>query len=357
MQAIARKWTIVCALTAACLPSFLPFAHGADPVNDATNTSQVSTKTEGSEVRRNVPLTPSGSKRAALVIGNSAYEKVPKLANAVNDAVDICHALVRMDFRASCYYDLSSRRESREAIQRFVQSLSRTDTVFIYYAGHGVQSANENYLLPTSVDPRSVADIEEDGLGLSYVLRSLEEARSGPNIVILDACRETLLSTRLRGLGRGLAATEPPANTILVYATAPNQNAYDSAGSRSRNGLFAKHLLLHMNKSGLSVDQLFGIVAESVQKEAQENNVYQLPYRNSAISASYCLAGCANPLEEINAQLQRRIEELERRQRQRVLEPSQIVELQKLREEQRALASSQTRNQPVPVIAPNIPSF
>ena len=118
-------------------------------------------------------------------------------------------------------------------------------------------------------------------------------------------------SGRLRGLGRGLAATEPPADTILIYATAPNENALDSVGASSSNGLFAKHLLARIEEPGLTVDQLFGMVAESVSKEAAQSNVRQLPYRNSALSTVFCLGSCEAPpsaesveqINRLNAQL------------------------------------------------------
>ena len=147
----------------------------------------------------------------------------------------------------------------------------------------------------------------------------------------MDACREDLLSGQLRGLGRGLAATEPPADTILVYATAPNENALDSVGSGSTNGLFAKHLLARIEEPGLTVDQLFGMVAESVSKEAAASNVRQLPYRNSALSTMFCLGSCEVPpsaesVEQIN-RLNAQLEELRIKFAQREEEIALLAEI------------------------------
>jgi uncharacterized caspase-like protein len=228
-----------------------------------------------------------------------------------------------------------SRRAFRDVVQSFVKTLNPADTVLIYFAGHGMQSGNENYLLPIDIDPASVADIEEDGISLRYLLRTLEEARSGPNIVILDACRENILSGKRSWLSHGLAATDPPKDTLLVYATAPNEYAYDNVGKNSPNGLFAKHLLVHMEEPGITAEQLFGIVAGSVLKEARANNLYQLPYRNSALSSTFCLAGCDSPatakeMEQIsqrNAELNTQLEEIRAKYNQRESEIAQFAEL------------------------------
>ena len=50
--------------------------------------------------------------------------------------------------------------------------------------------------------------------------------------------------------------------------------------------VFAKHLLAYLEKPGLNIDELFRAVAESVQKEAEQQKppFRQLPYRNSQIS-------------------------------------------------------------------------
>jgi hypothetical protein len=254
--------------------------------------------------------------RTALVIGNSSYRVLPALANPANDARDMCAALERLNFTVFCARNVASRRALRELVQNFSAKLRPNSLALFYYAGHGVQVRGENYLLPADIDVRSTADIEDEALGLSYVLRTLEEARSAPNVVILDACRDNPFSrSNSLGLARGLARFEPPLGTILAYATAPNSVAIDG---NEKNGLFTKHLLLNLSKPGLKLEELLQIVAKSVEEEAK--SVYrmeQIPFRSSSFAGNYCLAGCETPqfLEKLE-QITRQSDEATRRMKE-----------------------------------------
>ena len=238
-------------------------------------------------------------RRMALVVGNANYQQLPKLKNAVNDAEDMCASLVRLEFEVTCHYNVFNRSDFRQVIKTFASVLNSDTVALFYYAGHGVQINGENFLLPVSVDARVSLDMEDDSLNLSYLLRSLEGARSSPNIVILDACRNNPFE-RVPGGRKGLARIDPPVGTVLVYSTAPNGVAEDGNG---RNGLFTKHLLEHIGEPGQKLDELFQVIAAGVEQEAQE--VYktrQIPYRSFSFSGSYCLAGCEDP--KVTAQIE-----------------------------------------------------
>jgi hypothetical protein len=235
------------------------------------------------------------TKRFALVIGNSSYRRLQTLNNPRNDAADICAKLQTLKFEVQCKNDIPSRNEFQRTISNFSTKISPGTTVFFYYAGHGVQINGENYLLPTSLDASTAADVEDEGLSLSFIFRMFEEARSSPNIVVLDACRTNPFPRKISGVSsKGLARVEPPIGTILVYATSPNGVALDGEG---RNGLFTKHLLENLSKPGHKLDELFQLVSKGVEDEARKHYQFeQTPYRSSSYSGAYCLAGCDNPL-------------------------------------------------------------
>jgi uncharacterized caspase-like protein len=270
-----------------------------------------------------VPVAEQRS-RVALVIGNSDYRRLGKLKNASADARDLCEALKRLEYKTTCLYDIPSRRAFREAVQDFFSNLNRRDSVVFYYAGHGVQVENENYLLPTNVEPYSAADIEEEGLSLTYLKRHIELAGSGPNLVILDACSDQPFPNFNRKL-KGLARAEPPFDTLLVYATAPNEKAIDEV-DKSKNGLFAKHLLAHVEKAGVTVEQLMSMVAEGVEKDARRINFRQVPFRSSSLTERFCLAACEDDSVAARALLEQ-LNELKSKDAQHK------TEMQKLRAE------------------------
>ncbi len=231
------------------------------------------------------------AKKTALVIGNESYRHLTSLNNPGSDARDMCALLKKLDYKTTCLINTPTRRELRDAIQQFTANAKDGSETFFYYAGHGVQSHGENYLIPVEARIISEPDIDFEGVSLSYLLQSLAVARTSPNIIILDACRNNPFGSSSKLLiSQGLARVDPPVGTILAYATSPNKVAMDGTG---RNGLFTKHLLTHLAIPGFSLDEMFRKIAAGVEEEATRTYSYeQVPYRSSSYSAKYCIAGC-----------------------------------------------------------------
>ena len=253
--------------------------------------------------------------RKALVIGNSAYRALPRLGNPVNDARDICAALERLGFEATCLFDVPTKREMRDAVRAFAASLDSRSAGFFYFAGHGIQVRGENYLMPTDAEISTPPDVDYEGFELEYVLRSVAGARNAPNIIVLDACRDNPFQRADPSAWvTGLARVDPPVGTVLVYATAPDGSAIDGD---QKNGLFTKHLLSQIEAQGLTLDEMLRRVAQGVEAEARSGyGARQIPYRSSSFSGQFCFAGCTNPeldarIREISEQKERLARELE----------------------------------------------
>ncbi|MCB1955884.1 MAG: caspase family protein [Rhodocyclaceae bacterium] len=235
--------------------------------------------------------------RVALVIGNGGYAHLTPLPNPTNDAKDICAALEALHFEVTCLFDVPDSRKMRDAVRRFSERLDRGAAGLFYYAGHAVQFNGENYLLPTRSEVLSPPDVEFEGFGLRYLISSLIESRNAPNIIILDSCRDNPFRHTQSSLWQtGLARVDPPTGSVIVFSTAPNKAALDGAG---RNGLFTKHLLHYLPQQGLTLDEMFRVVARDVEAEAQElYRTDQTPYRISSYSGKFCFNGCENPAQE-----------------------------------------------------------
>ena len=93
--------------------------------------------------------------RYGLVIGNGNYANFGKLANPFNDATDIAAALGDLGFKVNLVED-GSRKQMNQALNDFHDELAAdpSSAGFFWYAGHGVQSKGENYLLPALPPPR-----------------------------------------------------------------------------------------------------------------------------------------------------------------------------------------------------------
>jgi formylglycine-generating enzyme required for sulfatase activity len=214
--------------------------------------------------------TAHASSRVALVIGNSNYQIKP-LANPVNDASDITVKLQQQGFEVEKLID-ANVRDMKEAIARFGKKLEQQGAVgLFYYAGHGVQVNNRNYLIPLNANIQSEADIEFEAIDTGRVLGQMKQAGNDLNLVILDACRDNPYANQFRSTAtRGLARMNVPAGSLILYATSPGDVARD--GSK-RNGLFTSHLLKAMGQPGLKVEEVFKQTAIGVSRATGKKQV------------------------------------------------------------------------------------
>jgi uncharacterized caspase-like protein len=206
-------------------------------------------------------------KRYALVIGNSSYPKeIGLLRNPVNDATDLAKELEASNFEVQLLTN-ATYGQMRAAMLRFKERVDDNDrdkTVSLfYYAGHGLQGEDENYLVP--IDAR--IEYEDDIVRYCFpvqrmVLSNMERSNSRMNIVILDACRNNPFPALTRSLGMdGLGEMRRARGSFIAYATAPGSVASDGPG---RNGLYTQELLKAMRKPGLTIEQVFKDVRQNV---------------------------------------------------------------------------------------------
>jgi uncharacterized caspase-like protein len=93
--------------------------------------------------------TAESPRRVALLLGNADYRHVARLSNPANDARDIGAALERIGFTVMLHLDLDDG-EMRRALRDFAKVATEADVSLIYYAGHGIEIDNTNYLIPVN---------------------------------------------------------------------------------------------------------------------------------------------------------------------------------------------------------------
>lgn len=211
-------------------------------------------------------------KRYALVIGNGNYPReIGVLKNPVNDATDVATELRKSNFDVNLVTN-ATYVQMREAMRRFQEKLSqgpKDQTVgLFYYAGHGVQFQDENYLVPVD----AAVNFEDDIVRMCFpvqrmVLNNMENTNSRMNIVILDACRNNPFPAANRSVSQGLAEMKRARGSFIAYATAPGSVASDGTG---RNGLYTQELLKALRKPGLTIEQVFKEVRMNVLKLSGE---------------------------------------------------------------------------------------
>ena len=144
--------------------------------------------------------------RVALVVGNSAYEFAPKLANPSNDANDMTERLKALGFEVIGGTDLD-RRSLVEALIKFGRAAEKADVALFFYAGHGLQVNGENYLVPVDAQVEYQAEIDISLVSLSGVMQQLERG-SKTNIIFLDACRDNPFEKQLATVGEPLGVVD-----------------------------------------------------------------------------------------------------------------------------------------------------
>lgn len=234
-------------------------------------------------------LPATAAKRVALVIGNSAYVTANPLANPANDAGDMAEKLKSMGFEVLMGLDLDKRGFDTK-VRDFASALETADSAILFYAGHGLQVAGQNYLVPIDAKLERERDLEFEAVRLDFILKQMELGREDKtNVVFLDACRDNPLSrslarnmgTRSASIGKGLAQVDAGVGTFISYSTQPGNVALDGDG---RNSPFAAALVKRMTEGGRNLTSVMIDVRKDV---IASTGGKQVPWDHSALTGEF----------------------------------------------------------------------
>jgi uncharacterized caspase-like protein len=238
-------------------------------------------------------------KRVALVIGNGLYKNTVQLPNAPNDARAMSASLRRMGFQVVEGIDLSGAGMT-EKLREFSGVLIGADVGLVFYAGHGLQVAGENYLVPVDALLKQERDLDFETLKVDLVVKQLmREAKV--KILLLDACRDNPLATDLArsmggpgrtrsaaiGAGLGKIETQGASGALVAFATAPGTTALDGQGQHSP---FTEALLGHLETPGLDIGVVMTRVRGQVVRVTGER---QQPWTNSSLTDEFYMVPAA----------------------------------------------------------------
>lgn len=236
----------------------------------------------------------------ALIIGQSTYAHIQPLPNAGQDARAIGKLLTDLGFETRNAPDRNAKSLKRE-IERFIEDAEGADVAFVYYAGHGIEAAGENWLVPVDADLSALDDAASRLVAASPMVDRLKE--TVPVVIfLLDACRNSpfpanaLLKSDAQSVGapivqaglmpsRGMALIEDqPApienvGVVMGYAAEPGKAALD--GPKDGNSPYAAALLRHLSASNGAA---FGDVMTMVTEEVYlDTGTRQRPWINASM--------------------------------------------------------------------------
>lgn len=209
--------------------------------------------------------------RIALVIGNDAYPTEP-LKNAANDARAMQKALLDVGFKVVFRpnANFTNMRSAAVEFSKLLNEANGATAALFYFAGHGIQYRDKNFLVPIDAMLASEAEITFNALELGQILEIMEDAKVRHKFVVLDACRNNPFRNIFQSSGLAKVSRVPPGTTI-AYAAAAGAVALDGD---EQNGLYTKHLLREIRNPALQARLMFDNVASAV---ATESNSKQLP--------------------------------------------------------------------------------
>ena len=227
-------------------------------------------------------------RRLALVIGNSDYKEAP-LKNPVNDAKLISAELGQVGFKTPNRQGVTpvlncNKDEMNRAISQFAQTLRKGDACLFFFAGHGIEIGNRNYLIPIGTkDINSEADAKKQCIRLESILDTLGERQPNLQFILLDCCRDNPVRSRSFGSKqvspKRLIQEQIPEATVVWYATEPKETASDGIGG---NSPFTRALVSTLkqyrgSQTGLELGSLTREVSQKVKKETGQRPDLKMP--------------------------------------------------------------------------------
>ncbi len=233
-------------------------------------------------------------KRIALVVGNSNYLHTGKLANPGRDAQLIANTLTGLGFAVQILLDADQNTLKRGLLE-FGRKLRDSDAVgLFYYAGHGIQVAGRNYIVPVSANIQDETEAGIESISLDEFTATMERPGNPVNIIILDACRNNPFPRAFRSTGGGLARSDAPRGTYLAYATSPGAVASDGTAT---NSPYSAALARAMQMPGLAIEEVFKQTRRDVLTETKGS---QIPWESSSITGNFIFKGGAGAIGAVS---------------------------------------------------------
>jgi len=217
------------------------------------------------------PDSALADRRVALVIGNSAYKNVSALPNPSRDAKSIAASFKSVGYNVVTATDVGIV-EFRRQLRLFEETAASADIAVVFYAGHGIEVAGINYMIPVDAKLASDRDIDDEAIDLDRFLKSVNESKR-LGLVMLDACRDNPFVPKMkqqrvsvaRGVSSGrLTVVEPTnQNTLIAYAAKAGAVAEDGTNEHSP---YTAALLNHLFEAGLDIRFALGRVRDDVRE-------------------------------------------------------------------------------------------
>lgn len=225
-----------------------------------------------------------GSYRA-LVIGNDRYQQLPRLESAVADATAVADLLTRTYGFDVELVTNATRREIITALTEVTASLTASDNLLVYYAGHGWldESNQSGYWQPIDAEPDSTANWISTKHEVAAVLSRVPAKHV---LVVADSCFSGSLTEDVAPAPPPRGRGGPDPDRLRDLVSRRSRLALTSGGlapvldqGDGEHSVFSKALLeaLARGERPQPVSLIYSQIREQVQSGAARFGVEQDP--------------------------------------------------------------------------------
>ena len=211
------------------------------------------------------PASAFAGKRVALAIGNGAYQNVDQLRNPPQDAKAIAYLLKKAGFEVVQARTDVVNLDFKRALQDLEDIAEDADVAVVFYAGHAIEIAGENYMIPVDAKVLREDDVKEEAISLERILEALQPAKR--RLVFLDADRDNPFQSTTQ---HPPVATVKPSyeygETLIAYSTKAGTHAQEGQGDHSP---FTMALLKHLAEPGRDIRLALKRVRDDVRTSTQ----------------------------------------------------------------------------------------
>ncbi|CAF4846362.1 unnamed protein product, partial [Rotaria socialis] len=205
----------------------------------------------------------------------------------------ICHQIFNESWAEPT--KMTTYDEMKSALKISEDSTEHGDMILFYFAGHGVQWQESNYLLPQDVPHLANVDLNKNAFNAQEYLYALGERKPSTTVFLLDCCRSYHISVSELG-EQALNQSDSRLDhfkpmhmpgSLIAFACAPGAGASD--GNGHENGLFTKHLLRHITTPNEDIQLILRDVRREVMQESKSK---QIPFLSDGLlERNICLYG------------------------------------------------------------------
>jgi uncharacterized caspase-like protein len=193
-------------------------------------------------------------RRVALIVANAKYQTMMPLKTPVSDAKLVSAALTAIGFdKVDVAIDLP-RTELIKKLQVFAVESEGADIALVYYSGHGLGYADNNYLIPVDASIQKEQDVDLQAIPATAAMPASPLTKL--RILVLDSsCNNPFSDARARGFRLRLAGDS---------LTAFSCEAGASSADGDTNSPYAQAFVSRLVEPGTEISMMFRKIRDDV---------------------------------------------------------------------------------------------